>query len=406
MKQSFFLLFLLLTSSAVLAQIEFEPGYFITNENQTVTCLIENNDWKDNPSKFNYRLSEGAEVQTGDIETVREFGVGSHLRYQRFTVDIDRSPDKASFIKYMSRKRTPDFAEETLFLKVVVEGQATLYSYEDANLRRFFYRTKENPLQQLIYKRYQVRETALATNNRYILQLTQSFQCGDVPDDLDRMTYTEKALKKTFIQYNECVGSSYTDYVVKKPATRLFRLTVRPGINNSSLAINSTNNDSRDVDFGSESSFRMGVEAEFVLPFKKNKWSLIVEPTYQKFAATTSIPSSTFSGTRTVTAEYTSWQLPLGVRHYFFLNQSSKLFINALFMMDFPSESSFVKYQNANKLELWQSNALLLGAGYNYRNRVSLEARYATGRNVVPSHTYWTSWYQTFSVIMGITLVK
>ena len=404
MKRLLTLNFFLLLCFTGFAQIEFEPGYFITDDNETITCLIKNTDWKDNPREFEYKRSEGSEVQTGAIETVREFGVGSHLRYRRFTVDIDRSSDK---VNSMSRNRLPEFSEETLFLEVLLEGRASLYFYEDANLRRFFYQTDKSSLQQLVYKRYRAEELGIATNNRYILQLTQSFQCGEVPNDLDRLTYTKKALEKIFISYNECVGSDYTDYLAKKPAARLFRLTVRPGINNSSLAINSTVNDSRDIDFGNHYSFRIGVEAEFVLPFNKNKWSLIAEPTYQQFAAATSIPYSTFSGSRTVTADYTSWQLPLGVRHYFFLNHSSKLFVNALFMMDFPRSSSTIKYQNTNPLEIWQSNAFLVGAGYNYSNRVSLEARYATGRDILPNHTSTLiSRYQTFSVIMGITLVK
>ena len=43
------------------AQISFEKGYFINNANQKTNCLIKNQDWKDNPTEFEYKLDENSE---------------------------------------------------------------------------------------------------------------------------------------------------------------------------------------------------------------------------------------------------------------------------------------------------------------------------------------------------------
>lgn len=41
------------------AQIIFEKGYYITNDDQKIDCFIKNNDWKYNPSEFDYQLYLG-----------------------------------------------------------------------------------------------------------------------------------------------------------------------------------------------------------------------------------------------------------------------------------------------------------------------------------------------------------
>ncbi len=38
-----------------------------------------------------------------------------------------------------------------------------------------------------------------------------------------------------------------------------------------------------EFDFGSQVNFRIGIEAEFIRGFNKNKWAIICEPTYQSF---------------------------------------------------------------------------------------------------------------------------
>jgi hypothetical protein len=35
--------------------------------------------------------------------------------------------------------------------------------------------------------------------------------------------------------------------------------------------------------FDNKISFRIGLEAEFILPFNKNKWAVFAEPTYQYY---------------------------------------------------------------------------------------------------------------------------
>ena len=77
------LLFLLITilSFNCYSQISFEKGYYIDNSNQKTNCLIKNIDWKNNPTQFEYKLSENSESKKKTIESIKEFGINNISKY-------------------------------------------------------------------------------------------------------------------------------------------------------------------------------------------------------------------------------------------------------------------------------------------------------------------------------------
>ena len=150
----------------------------------------------------------------------------------------------------------------------------------------------------------------------------------------------------------------------------------------------------KNVDFGGQVGFSLGLEAEFILPFNNNKWALTFEPTYyQSFKAEKQL--NTVAGN--VKIDYKSFEVPLGIRHYFFLN-SSKLFINASYLINFSS-NSIIDYENADDLKILAGNNFALGVGYKY-NRYSLEVKFASSRELLGG-TSWQSDYRRVSLIFG-----
>ncbi|HCR78004.1 MAG TPA: tRNA modification GTPase, partial [Chryseobacterium sp.] len=94
--------------------------------------------------------------------------------------------------------------------------------------------------------------------------------------------------------------------------------------------------------------------------------------------------------------------IPLGVRHYFFLNDKSKIFINAAYIIDIEMKSN-IRYDYST-LEISSGNNFAFGVGYNYNNKFQVEFRTSTNRNLMQNYLNWTSKYQTSSVIFGYTL--
>ena len=102
MKNNILFFAIILLSLNCYAQVTYEKGYFINNANQKIHCLIKNVDWRNNPTAFEYKLSENDTSQIANIKTVKEFGVTHFSKYVRRTVNIDRySVD----INELSKKR-------------------------------------------------------------------------------------------------------------------------------------------------------------------------------------------------------------------------------------------------------------------------------------------------------------
>lgn len=373
------------------AQIKFENGYFINSNGEKTICLISNLDWKNNPTTFEYKIGEGSESKEASIQTVQEFGIPNILKYKRFQTKIDRSSTQ---MEALSEKRSPEFIEEILFLKVLVEGKATLYQYNDEGLLRFFYSVDESPVTQLVYKQYRAA-SKVAVNDSYKQELWNVLKCGTLSiDDVSRTKYSTRSLIKYFVSYNRCNQS--TPEVFDEQLHRdLFNLTLRPGVNFSSLSISNDVSSDLNTDFGNKQNFRFGMEAEVILPFNKNKWSILVEPTYQQYK------SGQVSGPYEATADYKSIELPFGIRHYFFLNEDSKIFINGQYLFDFVFKSK-IDYEDANQedLKIKPNGSLSLGVGFNYRN-YSVELRHNFNRQLFMGSFYWGSQYETVAVIFG-----
>ncbi len=176
--------------------------------------------------------------------------------------------------------------------------------------------------------------------------------------------------------------------------TDLFNFNIRPGINSSSLSISNSAASYRNTDYDNELSFRIGLEFEFIMGFNKNKWAILIEPTYQYYKTDKEVLYNSNTD-----ASYQSIELPVGIRHYLFLNKESKIFINGSFIYDFAINSK-VRSLDAKS----HGVNFAFGIGYNYNNRYSLEFRYHTSRDILTDYVAWTSDYKTASVIFGYSV--
>ncbi|WP_010177580.1 autotransporter outer membrane beta-barrel domain-containing protein [Aquimarina agarilytica] len=402
MNRLLFYFLIIIPSLNSYSQISFEKGYYIINSGQKTDCFIKNIDWKNNPTHFNYKLSKNGEIRNASITTIKEFGIYNTSKYIRSSVDIDRSSENLSDI---STTKNPIFNKETLFLKVLIEGKASLYKYEDKNLSRYFYSKENSDIQQLVYKSYKTGNK-IGENNQFKQQLWIDLKCPHTKKSkLESLTYAQNKLITLFVDYNNCSDSNFSNYEEKQHKDA-FHITLRPRFNKTSLSIANDISNARDTDFGNKFSFGFGIEAEYTLPFNKNKWAVFTEPTYQNYAAekTKDQPIEQIS-----TITYSSIELPIGVRHYFFLNKHSKIFINASYVINFNLKQPTIQFKRPDNtplssLEINSRNNFAFGIGYKLKNKYSVELRFFTNRNILSDFVAWNSDYKNTSVILGYTI--
>jgi hypothetical protein len=378
------------------AQVEYEKGYFIDANNKKTECLIKNASWKNNPTEFTYKLSENSATLVAKVSNVTEFGVENSIKYFGADVQIDRTGNELSQLNF---NRNPEWENERLFLKVLIEGTATLLIYNDANLQRFFLR-KENTIRQLVYKKYLAENNESRENNAFRQQLSMDVNCGDVNENsLKEVDYKTTALVNYFKKFNECTDGKFTDYTLKKNKGSL-NLKIAPGIQIASVNIydgyNTKNNKSGQLN--GSLNFRLGLEMEYVLPFNKNKWGFIVEPSYQSSEASGEIGGST------LTVDYNSIEIAVGIRYRMYLNQHSNIFMNGFTGPSFPVNSK-IDLKQPSPYNASPSANVSFGIGYNIK-KISAEIRYYKNKDIMNEYLYWTTGYERLSFILSYKLMN
>ncbi len=386
------LVFFLVASSSLVAQIDFKPAFYLDNNGNKTDCLIKDADWKSNPTFFEYKISENDAVQIGKIENVQEFQVGELTRYIRKTVDIDR------WDKYMapSVQKQPIYKSERLFLKVLVEGISTLYQYTDGSFSTYFYMVDGNIPQQLIQKQYVVNDDGkdvVYKNDLYKMQL-ESALGGDIvkQSDIKNLSYFRNDFVKLFDKFNEGKGESKT--MIASNSLKI-HLTPRIGANFNSIDVNYLYATGYEYDFGVKTNLRVGLELEAVLPFNRGKWAIALEPVYTSYKADG-------DGTEwTDNIDYQAFELQLVARHYMFINNKSKVFINAGFVYSVDiNNSTYFPARRANPVSIDVKPQIVLGAGYKY-NKLSAEFRYLGKQYIVDNQLYWEAFYKSYALVIG-----
>lgn len=413
---SVFLFFLIIQT--ISGQLEYEKGYFVDNEGNKTECFIYNKDWSNNPTAFKYWSGVGNFTATGDLLTVKEFGIYGLSKYVRAIVMIDRSGDITSNLR---EGYSPIWTQDTLFLKVLVEGKASLYYYSDRLVRKFFYSVGDSAIKQLVYRRFLLPDPTSLTaqsnqnvymgrnkpnigiNRDYIKQLWLEIRC---PENMavKQVEYNARDLGKYFGEYNRCLGEEYNDFITNSGKLS-FHIKVVAGINISSLSVHNSNYvnttySSRNVTFSTKPTYSASIASELILPFNKNKWALLFEPTFQRYYDEKIIQGSAFTP-ETATISYNSIEFPAGVKYYCYLEKGLRLSLAGLMI---PSQSlnfdSYLTFGDDDELDINTATNFSIGVGGDYK-RISAEFRYYTNRHLMLDYSSWSTNYQKFSLLLG-----
>ena len=400
--KSFLLIACLFTAIYTQAQITYQQGYIVNNQGKKTECLIKNVAWKNNPTRFDYKISESSEAITANLQDVVEFSVADAYKFRRFTLDIDRASED---VNHMSDFREPDWKKETLFLRVLVEGKLNLYQYEDDKIVKYFYSEGSNNAVQLLYKQYKVnggiKENAAFRQQLYNLMKDS----GKEARAYERLRYRRDDLLPLFIDYNSAGGQESSNLAERHNKGKL-QLKVTAGAGLAMLKIDNSSGGLATGEHELKNSpvYRVGVELEYILPFNNNKWSLFFDPniSFYKNDDTTKFSNSTATFSWDVTYNYL--ELPAGARYYMFLNNDSKIFIDLGYALAVNLGSAKIRYNNALDYDISNSANLITGIGYNYKS-LSAEVRYGFGRGLLNDYSIWDADYSTVSLILAYKIL-
>jgi len=398
---NFFLLLIFSISSY--AQVDFEYGYYINNQGKKIEGFVKNYDQRTNPVKITFKKSENDAAKQFSLDVVKEFAIYNKRKFIRQTLNIDQSSQK---INTLEKNREPAFKKNTVFLEVLIEGKSSLFSYRNASYTLFFFASNNSEIKQLVYKRYLSEKNKLRYNDTFRKQLLDHLKCADFNfEKMENLEYVRKDLMGVFTEHNLCVESDYLTFE-ENPRKTTFKMAIRPRINYSGSSTPNPIFVTTDLTMDKKLGVGLGVETEIILPFNRNKWSIIAEVAYQNYRAQNSFETNNISGGVVNTKiDYASIEMPLGFRYYMFLSKEIKLFINTAYIFDFTTKN-LAEFKRAddsviNALEFKTLGSLSGGIGLKY-NKFSLELRHLTLAN--RAILYGDTKFNSTSLIMGYTI--
>lgn len=380
------------------AQIRFEKGYFISNQGQKVNCYLKNLGWLKNPINFEYKILENDEqVLSQSIENVSEFGVENSVKYKRAVVLVDTSRKFGQYSMIeLSSSEMPEWKQERVFLKVLVEGKANLYYYNNSDIFKFFYSIDSFIINQLIHKEYSVDGTSLKENNSFRNQLNTDLSCEKTRKIyLEKLNYSDNRLIDYFESYNSCFDTTKQQkkYTAKKG---YWSLKIVPRISFSKISSGFIQYPGIESSALSKTNFYFGIENEFVLPFKQNKWSLLLDLAVENFKV--------YDGSFYNKPEYNYNFLTvnLGFRHYMFLSSKLAAFVNGTLERKLYNKTNI----NSSNLQISKQADLLvpsLGIGLN-SNKFGLEIRLRTSKDAITTSVTEVNRLNNLNLLFSYTL--
>ncbi len=391
------LVYLLLTTTLLIAQPAPRPGYLIDLVGTRSEVYIIDRDWVDNPGSFRYRSDAATgDWQTATVSEVSEFGyTDGSLQYRRFTVGIDRSSEQP---KLLSTAAVPQYVEETVFLELLVEGPAELYAYTEGNLRRFYYRRGTGSMQPLVSRVYRVGSVGIQRDDSFRGTLRRELSCGPPQDArLAELRYERVPLVRYVTAYNDCVGGA-SRTLVRRTARGRLSIAPRVGVERGTIVFGEV------TSFGTmlesevtDDRLRYGLEVEYQLPFANNRWAVFAEVAQRRVRG-----QRTRGLDRSINFYYQAVTVPLGIRRYIAITGgSSGLFVDAAVSLDVPYKSNFTLVGSILSTEVTPSTnpGFEFGLGLNVRDRYQLQLRYGLERGVTDTYRDYSTDYTTLGVV-------
>ncbi|WP_176955938.1 outer membrane beta-barrel protein [Catalinimonas alkaloidigena] len=191
-------------TNAAIAQANFQPGYVVGLEGDTVSGWIDYRNWSSNPTSISFKEDMAAAVVRYTPLDVSAFAVEDEIYIGR-VVHVDKSPYRLEDLP-LTPNRT--VVLDTVFLLAEVRGPLSLYFLEDESTKLHYFIQKEGaPLEELIYFR-SMEGTRIKADTRYKGQLAYVMSdCPTVRAKLANLAFRRNNFAKVVQQYNRTCAS-------------------------------------------------------------------------------------------------------------------------------------------------------------------------------------------------------
>ena len=399
----YYTLIALICSGLLFSQTSFQPGYYVDNESNKISGLIKNEDWSQIPSKILFKKHADDEAVTIEGNQFSGFKVEGTKHYYR-TLKLD------SYKLYNSSGDEVDYPSIELLARVVIDGQATFLTTKVNDELLYVIQIEDQAPQVLMYKKYILNDGKIRERKGFQKQLFDANPCEQPLDTklfLD-VKYRLNEISNIVTGFNDCLGSASENYN-KKRTKGQFNLLVKANVvfNNFQKAgfgygegLSSDGSNFAEFPISNQTTFGIGLELEYMLPFNNKRWSIFTNPMYQylqKDSATRTdglFYAFSTSNVCTYTVDLSYIELPIGVRYFFVQSNNINAFVNVAFGTNIVlSDASNLEFVDADivveeRIISSSSNSFItIGGGVRINSKFDVYVNYYASKSIASGNS-------------------
>ncbi|GLU56611.1 hypothetical protein Dfri01_60720 [Dyadobacter frigoris] len=268
------------------AQKNYESGFVIINQRDTLRGFIDYKNWSKNPEKINFKtILEADVVTTYGTDDISGFQVHGE-NYIKATVDRDASPSGDESLSYSN---IAVITKITAFLLVEYSGSKRFYYLKDAESKEQIYiGNGPDHFELLDNYRYRVEDgskSGIISRNRYKNQLKAFFQdCPSLNKSFANLRYSPSDIESLFkTYYSKCSSEeSEISYVQEKI---IVEAGVLVGLTRTKPDFKGYLGGITDVDYSASNNLTAGGFLNFVIPRTRKRFSIYNELIYNSYTA-------------------------------------------------------------------------------------------------------------------------
>ena len=270
------------------AQNMYKKGYYISSQQDTIWGYILDRNWSRNPEKVSFKATtETKEIKILTATAISEFGLEAGDQFVSEIVDIDKTSLQ---LQTLQNEAATNVVRDTVFLRVVNKGAASLLYLNDENSKEhFFYQKQQETPIELKFKKH-IKEDGgkkvVITSEIYKGQLfTYLNDCPELKNVIPGLKYQLGDLQSVFRRFNECKGISNKDYTAK-PQKIKAQFGLISGLSKTTLTFSGIGQETlTKPTFKSPISQTLGITLNLIFPRSHQKWIVHNELLWKPYTA-------------------------------------------------------------------------------------------------------------------------
>jgi len=217
-KSTFFLMLVSFACHSAFSQSSYSRGYIVNHEGDTTYGLIKKQSGRIRSDFVIFKRSDQEKNTKYTVQELKSYTINSSELYIAEDISYRKINKEAGKILEESKTNLDEdkaqIIDRTVFLRILVDGHASLYLYIDEDSDAHYFIRKEN---EELYELYQLKKYArwnyatlardgyrIDKNYLGILQMLL-YDCPDIIKKLEQVELSNRDLINITLAYNECV---------------------------------------------------------------------------------------------------------------------------------------------------------------------------------------------------------